>query len=61
MIEPERKVFEVKGLTMGRANLRGDRPAFHILVVNLENRPMFVHQGTVLGKREIEEERGQRR
>jgi hypothetical protein len=50
--------LEAKGLTTGRAILRGDRPTFHILVVNLENRPTFVHQGTVLGKRaEIEEEK----
>ncbi len=58
MIKPERKLLEAKGLTTGREILRGDRPTFHILVVNLENRPTFVHQGTVLGKRaEIEEEK----
>nr|CAH0102049.1 unnamed protein product [Daphnia galeata] len=57
MIEPERKLLEAKGLTTGRAILKGDRPTFHILVVNLENRPTFVHQGTVLGERaEIEED-----
>nr|CAH0111997.1 unnamed protein product [Daphnia galeata] len=31
MIEPERKLLEAKGLTTGRAILRGDRPTFHIL------------------------------
>ena len=51
MIEPERKLLEAKGLTKGRAFLREDSPAFHILVVNLENRPTFVHQGIVLGER----------
>ena len=57
MIETERKLLEAKGLTTGRAILRGDRPTFHILVVNLENRPTFVHQGTVLGEiAEIEED-----
>jgi hypothetical protein len=57
MIERERKLLEAKGLTTVRAILRGDRPTFHILVVNLENRPTFVHQGTVLGERaEIEED-----
>ncbi len=57
MFEPERKLLETKGLMKRRAILRGDRPTFHILVVNLENRPTFVHQGTVLGERaEIEED-----
>ena len=57
IIELEKKLFEAKVLTTGRAIVRGDRPAFHILVVNLENRPTFVHQGTVLGEiAEIEED-----
>lgn len=50
MIEPERKLSEGKGLTTGWVILRGYRSAFHIVVINLENRPTFIHQGTVLGE-----------
>jgi hypothetical protein len=48
MIEPERKLSEGKGLTTGRVILRGYRSAFHIVEINLENRPTFIHQRTVL-------------
>nr|CAH0105932.1 unnamed protein product [Daphnia galeata] len=45
------------GPTTGRALLPGDRPTTLILMMNLENRPVFVHKGMVLGHRtEIETE-----
>jgi hypothetical protein len=57
MVEPSRKLAETKGVTAGRALMKGDGPTLRVFVVNLENRPKFIHQGTVLGVRaEVEEE-----
>jgi hypothetical protein len=55
LIEPTRRTNP--GPTPGRALLPGDRPTTLILMMNLENRPVFVHKGMVLGHRtEIETE-----
>nr|CAH0103898.1 unnamed protein product [Daphnia galeata] len=48
-IEPTRRTNP--GPTPGRALLPGDRPTTLILMMNLENRPVFVHKGMVLGHR----------
>nr|CAH0112718.1 unnamed protein product [Daphnia galeata] len=49
LIEPTRRTNP--GPTPGRALLPGDRPTTLILMMNLENRPVFVRKGMVLGHR----------